>query len=147
MAIAIPQEEEEKEAEKKKKSKAKKSVIFGVVSVGEYNRAMGEDGVPVDGEWVLGLGPRIVTEYTLPGSVIDFEKRQQQELQQRYQRITKQIPQPNITLEMHQFDYKKVIDPSINSTKNPLFALLHEEQHEKILNKHLHHLTSCSICH
>eukprot|EP00957_Ditylum_brightwellii_P005172 394311-Ditylum_brightwellii.AAC.1 len=75
MAIATPEEEEEKKQKKKNKSKAKKSMSFGVVSVHEYNRAMGEDGVPVDGEWVLVLEPRIVTQYTLLGSVIDFEKK------------------------------------------------------------------------
>uniref|UniRef100_A0A7S4SCU6 Cysteine/serine-rich nuclear protein N-terminal domain-containing protein n=1 Tax=Ditylum brightwellii TaxID=49249 RepID=A0A7S4SCU6_9STRA len=148
----LSKEEEKKKKKKKRKkkkksNKAKKSVSFGVVSVREYNRAMGEDGVPADGGWPLGLGPRIVSEYTLPGSALDFEKKRQQELQQRYQRITKQTPQPNSTLETRQFDYKKVLDPSTNSTKNPLFGPLHEDQREKILSKHLHHLTSCSIRH
>eukprot|EP00957_Ditylum_brightwellii_P106492 8124785-Ditylum_brightwellii.AAC.1 len=81
---ALRKEEEKKKkkrSKKKKKSKAKKSVSFGVVSVHEYNRAMGEDGIPVYGGWPLGLGPRILTEYTLLGSVVDFEKKQQQELQ------------------------------------------------------------------
>eukprot|EP00957_Ditylum_brightwellii_P063664 4832313-Ditylum_brightwellii.AAC.1 len=79
---ALRKEEEKKKKKKKQKkkkqSKSKKSTSCSVVSVCEYNLSMDEDVVPVDGRWPLGLEPGIVTEHTLPESVIDFEKKQQQ---------------------------------------------------------------------
>eukprot|EP00957_Ditylum_brightwellii_P067980 5161495-Ditylum_brightwellii.AAC.1 len=65
MAIATPEEEEEEEKEAKEKEEVKS----------KKERELWCHGVPIDREWVLGLGPRMVTEYTLPGSVIDFEKK------------------------------------------------------------------------
>eukprot|EP00957_Ditylum_brightwellii_P056365 4272688-Ditylum_brightwellii.AAC.1 len=50
---------------------------------------MGKDGVPINKCWPLRLGSRMIQEYILPGTILDFEDQQQQDPQQCYQCVTK----------------------------------------------------------
>ena len=125
----------------------------------EYERCLGLDGVPLDGGWPLGISPTIAKEYQAASSVDDFEERRQQELRERWVHVMNKHgvavenntdandlekdpsatvvvspPSPTEHLETRQYDYRKRINEVTQSTKNPLFGPLKEEDRMLLLN-------------
>ena len=50
-------------AKPKAKAKSTKSISFGTISVREYARTLGEQVVPADGGWPLGLSSKVIAEH------------------------------------------------------------------------------------
>lgn len=123
--------------------KLKKSVKFNQVSIREFSRCMGYDGVPSDGSWPLGLSFEVVSE--IEGDIDSFEKRRASELRNRASNsdsdnhlpyeychdcadeyigagTSKSLP----VLETRQFDYKR-------GQRNPLFKSLSEGRRQDLL--------------
>jgi hypothetical protein len=129
----------------------KKQVRFGSVHVREHERCLGLDGVPLEGGWPLGISPTITREYQT--SLNEFEELRQEELRQRWRQVMEKHLQPKTTtttttttedvvtpppplteyLETRQYDYRKRLDEVTQSTKNPLFGPLQEEDRMMLL--------------
>lgn len=147
-----------KRKRRKKKKSTKKQVSFGGVSVREYERCLGVNGVPLDGGWPLGISPTVVKEYQAASSIDEFEQRRQEELRERYAQVMNQYTTESSTcgsasdddktasplkeksppdeytyLETRQYDYRKRLHEITQSTKNPLFGPLQEEDRMRLL--------------
>jgi len=141
-----------KKKKRKKRRKKKKTVVkqvsFGDVSVREHERCLGVDGVPLDGGWPLGISPTVVKEYKAAETVDEFEERRQEELRDRWLQVMGQhvgnnddddgtLPPPLFPpkgdLETRQYDYRKRVHEITQSTKNPLFGPLDEDNRMRLL--------------
>jgi hypothetical protein len=130
-------------------------VRFGSVHVREHERCLGLDGVPLEGGWPLGISPTITREYE--ATLNEFEEMRQEELRERWRQVMEKHwkqnekehstttsktvvvvtpPPPTEYLETRQYDYRKRVDEMTQSTKNPLFGPLPEEDRMMLLVSH-----------
>ena len=139
--------------------KSLKKVSFSEVSIREHSRCLGEDVVPFDGGWPLGLSHNIIREYNFVGGVQEYERIKQIKLKKRWERAFGITSDENkfddgqiiTSFETRQYDYKtknKNVETNnnhrrrstsfsgeddLNDGKNPLFKPSDEGDRKKLI--------------